>query len=410
MSRTVTSTAVILALLTGLVLGQLGSFVRQPVAFGPAAPSASPRSLAAARAFSDGIDRLMESGDRAVESTLAPGFIERAQDGQPDRTAPAMIDWLLATRATWPHMRVTVVSLDQHDSTIVACLEIDPGAPQAIPGVHLLEVEPRVVTEFLLVEGAMILDRWSADFGLPVATFTLGTASSWNGPSLSVPAIMHLRLEAGQAMQVPLEGPAIVRVDSGTVQLDRAGNDQNGMPHSAMEPIGAGEVRILDTMTPVMAHNLSLDPGELWVFTMNVDADFQWGTHPTTESENAPLQIAAFIPLLNEDPGGAPRRISITRVTLPPGATVNPHGAGIVEEIAVLDGAIKVTVENGRVLRCHHGDNPDTVDDGAIVASGSGISAKGDTSFGYRVSGEHPATLLVVHIDVRPESDGRIAA
>ena len=128
MSRTTASTAVILALLTGIVLGQLGSLATQPGAFRSGAPSTAPRPMEIARSFYDAVNHLLATGDRVLDASLAPGFTEHEPDGQTDRTLSEMIDGLVALRSTWPNLQLTVVSLDQHESMTVARLQIDPGA------------------------------------------------------------------------------------------------------------------------------------------------------------------------------------------------------------------------------------------------------------------------------------------
>ena len=399
MTRTAASIAVVLALLTGLVLGQLGSLATQPAAFRSTTSSTAPGALATARAFYDNLNLLLETGDRAIESSIAPGFIEHVSDGQPDRSLPEMIDWLLATRATWPQMRVTIVSLDQHDSMIVARLEIDPGNPRSIPGVPLPAFEPRLVTEHLRIEGGGITDRWSAVLGLPVSTLALQTELSWNSPALTMPAVVRIALEPGHVMQVPLDGPAILRVESGTVQLSHASHDLDGNEHSAIEPIDAGGGTCAEYRRRIHgAQRLHRTGGSLGFHQQrrhdfSIAGDTRRPSPRTCESTDSfhccdhPLWQVTL------------QQISITRVTLPPGATVVPHEAGVMEAVVVLDGELMVTVERGRALLSPEGATAHLFDDSVAIAAGAGISAKGSTSLGYQVAGSRPATLLVMRID-----------
>jgi hypothetical protein len=411
MSKTTASTACMLALLTGLVIGQLASFASQPAALhAPGSPS-SAHALVTARAFYDGLSQLLQTGGRAIASTAAPGFIEHDPNGQPDRTLPEMIDQLLATRATWPWLRVTVVSLDQSGSMVVARLSIHYGAARSIPGIPLPDVEPATVNDYLHVERAGVTDRWGANLEVPVATLALQTELSWTGASLTTPAIVHLGLEPGRKTQLPLHGPALLWVESGTVQLDRAGSDLDGTGHAAVEPIAAGEARVLQSAAPVVVRNVSSERAELWAFTVDVSAVAPATDGATAESTETTPQIAAYTPLqLSSSMSDHSPRVSITQVTLPPGASVLPHEPGIVEEIVVLDGAIELTVKNGRALFTAENAGAQPIAGTSSISTGAGVSAKGDTSFGYRVSGGRPATLLIVHVDAPTESEGEAPA
>lgn len=399
MSRAAASFAIILTLLTGLVLGQIGSLVRKPAEFHTMGSVPAPDALSTARAFYDGMNALLERGDRDIETTIAPGFVDHARDDPADRTMPEMIDTLLATRATWPHMRVTVGALDQWDSTIVAQLTIEPGAPRSQGGIRLPAMETRTVTEFLRVDGAGIIERWNADLRLPQITYALQTSLAWDGPSLIMPAILQFELQPGDTVQIPLRGSAILRIETGTVLLDRAGNDLDGNWHPAIDPIDAGHGRVLESTDPVFARNFSSKPALFWVFTTHTGTVDGPPAEATVVPGTYAAQISAFIPLLRSDLPGDAQRISIAQITLPPGVRVTPYETGILEEIVVLDGAIDVTVTRGRVLPSIDGTATLPVDDQTTIAAGSGIGVKGATSLGYRVVGDRPATLLIVRLD-----------
>lgn len=397
MSRTTASTAVILALLTGLVLGQLGSLATQPGAFRSGAPSTAPRSMETARSFYDAMSHLLATGDRVLDASLAPGFTEHGPDGQTNRTLPEMIDGLVALRSTWPNLQLTVVSLDQHESMTVARLQIDPGKPRAIPGLPLPAVEPMVVTEHLRIDRSGITDRWSANLGLPMATTMLQTELSWKPPSLSMPAIMRIAIEPGRAAPVPLDGPAILRAETGTVQLSQASNDFSGNGHSSIDPMLPGEMRLLETSEVIEVRNIGDEPAELWVFTGNIGSVSQ--APATVSSEPPVIKLFGFIPLTAANSSNTTQRISIARVTLPPGTDIATHRTGIMEAIAIVDGELDVTVSHGQAVFCTDGASAHLFDGTDTFSAGSGISAKGPTTLSYRVAGSRPVTLFVMRID-----------
>ena len=343
------------------------------------------------------MNRLLETGDRDIESTIAPGFTEHVPDGQADRTLLEMIEWLLVIRATWPELRISVVSLDQHDQMIVARLKVNPGKPQALPGLPLLAaVKPVLVTEYLQIDRTGVTDRWSARMDLPVASLVLQSAFSWVSPGLSLPAIVRMTLDPGRTIAIPIAGPAMLRVESGSVQLSRAGTDLDGLEHSSADPVRDGEVRVLDTTDGVIARNISGETAELWVFASNVQPDLLVTEPLPLPSKDA--RISCFIPLRSSDLPGTTHQFSITRISLPPGTAIAPHTSGGMEAVAVVDGEIEVTVEGGRAVRCAGSDSALPFDELATIGSDAGVSSKGATSIGYRVTGMHPATVIVMRI------------
>jgi hypothetical protein len=96
---------------------------------------------------------------------------------------------------------------------------------------------------------------------------------------------------------------------------------------------------------------------------------------------------------------GVTSQLSAIRLTLPPGAAVDAHAPGRVQEIAVLDGSIDVTVEHGRALECIGDVTTRTFDGTVRIDAGKGVSFKGDTRLSYRATGAQPVTLLVFTID-----------
>lgn len=396
MSKSAASIAVILALLTGLILGQLGSLSTQPGVFRSDQPSVEPQLLATARSFYDDMNLLLETGNRAFESTLAPGFAEHLPGGQADRTLPEMVDRLLATRAIWPNMHVTIVSLDQNDSMTVADLRIDPGVPRPIPGLPLTALEPMAVTEYLRIDRSGITDRWSANLNLPAATTVLQTELSWAPPSMTMPAIARIELEPGRTVEVPLDGPAIFQVESGTVQLSQSSNDLIGNEYSGIEPLRSGDVRVLETTDDVRARNVANEPAELWVFTQNI------GSAPRpiqiVSSDPPVIKLFGFVPLVTSDQPTT-QQISIARITLPPGTEIAPYEIGVMDAIAIVDGELDVTVVHGPAVFCTDGASAHPFDGVATFGAGTGISAKNPATLSYRITGPDPATLLIMRID-----------
>jgi hypothetical protein len=94
-----------------------------------------------------------------------------------------------------------------------------------------------------------------------------------------------------------------------------------------------------------------------------------------------------------------PQRLSILRVTLPPGATIAAPHSGIIEVVAVIDGDLEVTAVHGRALVCLDGSSAHPFDDTVTISAGEGVSANEAASLEYRVSGSQPVTILLMRIE-----------
>jgi quercetin dioxygenase-like cupin family protein len=185
------------------------------------------------------------------------------------------------------------------------------------------------------------------------------------------------------------------------VLLDRAGTDPLGTNRSAREPLQAGDVRILQGAKDhyLTIQNSSGDPAALWVFSTGRSAIGE-SSAPEATPEPGPSALVAFLPVQRPSSTvGEATQLSITRLVLPPGATVPVHELGAIEEIAVLDGALEVTVGAERALLCSDGA-AQPFGGTETVATGEGVSARESTSLGYHVTGLQPATILVMRLQL----------
>ena len=190
---------------------------------------------------------------------------------------------------------------------------------------------------------------------------------------------------------------------TGSVLLDQGGTDSLGTSRSPRDPLEAGDVRILQgAKDRVLAvDNSSADPAAFWVFSTGRSAIGE--SSGPRQPRNRRSALVAFLPVQRPSSlvGGA-TQLSITRLTLPPGATVPVHELGAIQEIAVLDGALEVTVGAERALLCVDGA-AQPFDGTESIAAGEGVSARESTSLGYHVTGLRPATILIMRIQLASE-------
>jgi quercetin dioxygenase-like cupin family protein len=396
MNKLTVAIAVLMALLTGLILSQIGMLAMRPA---PVESRPSAQALTVAQSFYDDLNNVLATGDRSIDSAVTSTFVEHTPEGKAERTLPEMVDHLLAMRATWPQLRLTVVDLEQHDQMVAARLKIDPGQPAAIPGIPLQAATAGEFLEFLQVESGGVTARWES--GTPVATVDLRADLPWDDPSFDLPAIQQIPLGSHASIQLPLDASIVLVGETGSVLLDQGGTDSLGTSRSSREPLQAGEVRILEgAKDRVLAvNNSSADPAAFWVFSTGRSAIGESSGPEATPEPDSPA-LVAFLPVQRPSSlvDGA-TQLSITRLTLPPGATVPVHELGAIEEIAVLDGSIEVTVGEDRALLCSDGA-AQPFDGTEFVAAGEGVSARESTSLGYHVTGLQPATILVMRLQL----------
>jgi hypothetical protein len=243
-SKIAATTAVILALLTGLVLGQFGSVIPRSGTSDSTVSDPSPKALERASAFYAGLNLLIATGDRSVETTVAPGFIDHTMSPQDDRTLQQMIDEWLTVGSTFPHLQVRVLAMEQRDRQIAVLLEVDPGPPSAELGISLAALPPYQALEFLRVEGAGVTERWETSGQLPVVSSGMELDVRWDTRNLVTPAIRQVVLDPGRSTKLLTAGSVILMSESGHVLLDRAGADPDGNMLPVAEPLSAGQARV----------------------------------------------------------------------------------------------------------------------------------------------------------------------
>lgn len=405
MNKSTATIAAVLALLTGFVLGQLTSMVAprsEPVS--SVAP-ASAQDLATARAFYDAMNHYMASGDKKVESMLAYDFVDHTGSLPNDRNATQMLaDWS-ATRAIVPHLQFEIIDVQAAGALVAVRLGVDPGAAYEIPALPVTAPVAGSVNEFLRIEHSVVAERWSDDDRLPGLSLDAHADFDHKGGALTGPAIERLSLAPGQSVALEGRDTAVLRVDSGQLQIEQTGVDARGEGHSSSEPLESGQLRIVDIDDALRLRNQSSEPVEFWAFSLyglypkqpKATADATPVATPVVES--ATLTYMPF-----QLPSSSPDRlrISVVQLSLPSGTVIAPHTPGAVEQIVVLDGALEANVQDGRAL-ISSGDSQMQPFDGAETASaGQGFSASSIATLSYRVSSAQPATLLVMTIGPVP--------
>jgi hypothetical protein len=404
MARNTAITTALLALLTGLVLGQLGPLALSRPQSATFVSTVSAQDLATARSFYDGVNRFLTSDDRAIASMLAFDFVDHTDALPNERNAEQLLAGWTATRSLLPHLRLTVVDVQVVGTVIAVRLEVDPGVVPAFPGIPLAAPAARSVVEFLRIRNSMVAERWSGDDRLPGMAMTLHADFVRKGPNMSGPTIERISLSAGESVAFSGDDTVVLQVTSGTLLLDRAGIDidSRGAVHPSSDPLAAGQIRVVEVKDTLVLRNRTDTATEFLASSL-------YGLYPVTgaPSGNATAVAApavsitalAYMPLLLTDLPGDRLRLTVTEVTLPAGASMAAHTPGLVEEIVVLDGALEATVQTGRALVSAGNGQAQPFDGIETASAGQGFSASSIATLSYRVASAQPAALLIMTIE-----------
>jgi predicted ester cyclase len=410
MTKSTAIVATLLALLTGLVLGQLSSLAVPRLQSASFVSTVSAQDLATARAFYDEMNRFLATGDSGAESLLALDFVDYTGSLPSGRNAEQLMAVWSAIRSFLPDLQLEVVGLQASGAMIAVRLEVHPGTAPNIPGVPVTAPAASSVVEFLRIERAKVAERWSSDDRLPGLAMTLHADFDPTGRSLSGPVIQRLSLPAGQEVALSGDDTVVLRVISGELRFNRAAVDPQRVTHPTSDPIATGQTRIVDVSGTLLVRNLSPTTTEFLAFSL-------YGLYPVeTPLANTATAVAppgvealalalAYLPLRLTGSSLDRLCLSVSEVTLPAGARVVPYTPGVVVEIVVLDGALEVSVQSGRALVSNGDGQMHPFDDVETVSAGQGFSASSIVTLSYRVAGAQPATLLIMTIEPAPSPE-----
>lgn len=400
--------AAILALLTGLVLGQLG-FLAVP---GPqtmsSASSVSAQDLATARSFYDEMNRFLANGEPGIESMLTLDFVDHTGSLPDGRDAEQFMSGWVAIGAFLPQLQLEVVDLQWNDGLVAVRLDVHPGHAAGIAGISLQATVPESAIEFLRIERGKVAERWGGEDRLPGMNMTLIADFNRTGPSLSGPVIQRVSLPEGQEVALSGNDMAVLHVITGELRLDRAATDPQLVVHPISDPVASGETRIVEFADTLLVSNLTHSTAEFFAFSLY--GLFPEEANPADTGTVGALRsievtTLAYLPL---ELTGLSKRLSlsVTQVTLPAGSSMASHTPHVVEEIVVLDGALEASVHSGRALVTLGNGQAQPFDGVETASAGYGFSASSIATLSYRVSSAQPATLLIMTIAPVPSLVG----
>jgi predicted ester cyclase len=413
----------LLAFATGLALLGLAELL-VPSSPGSTAPNAEAVADAATvRRLYAAVDDALATGNLApLESVLAPSFVDHAAaPGQPaDRTG--FEQRLVALRAVFPALRLTVTELVAEGDEAVARVQAQQATPAAFLGIPLPADWPvwGTIDVFRLADG-QVVEHWSGD--VPTASLDAFLPASLTLPP-DAPTLVVTReaiAPGGTGAAPGTIGPTLLWVVAGapTVTLDAvyapraevtrgAGHPDAGTP-TAIAPGATVELAAGDLVRIEDARFTMRNPGATSAVLLTVASD------PRPPFHGAATQGVATA-VLADGRGTAlppdPVVVAVGRVTLAAGAGLPGHrvvGTVLVEVeagtavLTIGGGTAAIRRETGTATVATSGQTTETI---SLGQGEAGLVAQGTTAE-IRNVGESPVTLVVVA--VFPDRSGAAA-
>jgi hypothetical protein len=396
MTRPVTLVALALAFLTAFAVGQVGMLVtNQNVANDPGYAEA-PDTETIVRAFYDGIGSWITSGDRALDLMVTPEFIDHPMGGEPARDRAAFFSNLTSIRDSMPDLHLEITRIEAAGAIVSVDLTGSHGSLASMPG-WSLELPAQVeFHEILRIEGHRIAERWHANDPWPYGFWSVERSLPVGAEQLRQPSIQRFELDPDAGAGLFVSGTVVVLVESGALSVDQSGLDLSGQEQPIPVPIRGGEVRIFEATGILEVRNQSERATRFW--TVSLDQVLPPRLPPGAPASTIPIgirhtaNISVAVPLPRD--GVA---LSLSGITLPSGTEIVIDGSGM-HAVAITSGELQVESDSGEVFYRIDSTRYRAVGGGETATAGQGFAAADDGAATFRVTGDGPATLLLLTI------------
>jgi predicted ester cyclase len=388
----------LLAAITGVALLGAGALVAVPA--GETGSLAAPSGNGSADPdlvgnFYEAVNATVATGDPAsLVDLLAADFADRAAHPGYAPTHAGLVEHLLALRATFPTMWLTVEDLQAQGDWVLARLRVDGAGRGVFFGVSL-SVAPTSwdAIELVRTAGGRIAERRAAG-DWPVLPHLLTQAPLARTPAGAFVRLGRLTFAPGASQpRTAIIGPLLVAVERGTLTAVVEGEavlvhgedaSTNASPTGEVI-VGAGDALLLSSSARYSARNTGTAPAvvlTLALFPWNSGATdaapFFW---PEARLPDVTAQLLAE-GAMTDLPDG-PATIAIGRVSLAVGAELGAVGANEPRLAVVEAGALQVETTAGL---------------GATLSVGQGTLVQPASMPTFRNAGDGPLVVLLVAI------------
>lgn len=400
--------ALVLALLTGLVLGQVLILPQRTL---PTVTARTHTTQVTAAAFYEAVNRYLESGDPGtVTQTLAANFRDHSGAGG-DTGTEGFVRYLSALRTAWPDLRLNADSvISQAD---MAAVEITMTGGTTAIHTPLLDGMPLARgNEQLRIVSGKIAERW-ASAALPPQLEVLSTieADVRSGWSLEC-AMEWLTLEPGTSKTLFEQSHSILIVVSGSIAMRVEQRD-------APDPLLVSKEDVLGQSLIQRGSSIDLDgesviqfPAEEHFRISNtgkepataIVVELQYRLPARTGLESGRGSIDPTISDTRQSPAELlpmtagtkiPWVLSLARVAAAPSDELPVHAVSGLELALVTSGSLDVEGFAGTAFSFGP-DGRTPLAGSRTLTPGTGIAASDEVVLSYRAGAESPAVFWFV--------------
>jgi hypothetical protein len=388
MSRNTIAVALSLALLTGIVVGQLtagGSPTTVP------GPGSSARRLELVRSFYEGMNAYLATGDEGFLHLLRSDFREGGSGSGEPGSITTLLDRLDAMRASSgvPHFTVH----EMNDLGTVVQVRVSTTAPSTLDaaGFAIVSPMPDLGIDFLQVQGNAIASRWSNDVLFPrVDTATASRFDSQVGGIWRV-EISHVSLQPGA--QLPLESDlgTWMIVERGTISIST---------EAGIERLPAGEARPVLSVGQRLAMNYETSIASFWFARVyrSLTADAYTENVGQPEHHGATIQMLTTTVVGGLGPAATQLLGSFALARLSPGTQLEAVEDVQMQHLVVVHGTIDAAIRGGTFMHFDGSGRVITVRDDVSIGTGAALASIEGGPATFRIVGNESATVLLFTI------------
>jgi predicted SnoaL-like aldol condensation-catalyzing enzyme len=410
MRHAVVPFALILALIAGIFVADLGLVVLVP----PGAGDDASANGAVVHRFYAAIDAALSTGDVApLDRVLAANFVDHTPPPgvAPDRSG--LEGYLQVLHATEPDLWLTPVDAVAEDGRVAARVRVEGTSGTPVSGLPPFTGHVWSTVDLFRVASGRIVEHWADEAGRAVVGPLLTVTIHVESPATKFVEVDRLTYPPRTAGWFWASGPTILLVESGNLSIDhdamstdaatvvRTTASSQPVPPGDSATLTAGNAVILGRRSrfrirndaATLAHVLILwagSPGGPRATNGGVGTGQGTLTPPAT-SEVLAGGVPAVLPV-----GRA--TVTIGRIALAPGAALARHRVANAEFAVVESGVVVLTVKDGRAWERETADAPIGPLSGSPMTAGAGVALDAGTTATYRPAGSDPVTVLLIAI------------
>lgn len=405
--------AVVLALLTGLVLGQLDVASRQD--FGSPALVSSANAAPLAVGYYDAINRYLRGGSSGqLETLILPDYTGHPVERERGETRDELLARLDGLKRSFPELqlRAEVISADRH--LVVAHVAVAGTAGGTLAGIPIEVEEAPPAVEVLRFEGDLLVERWSTLHWPATLDVQGSTVYSTAAANPLQPRLERISLEPQAQMELASGTIFLIETETGVVQVQGQARVSTPVVEgldgaTAVHSVGGdpvtlhtGEVGLTGRNGPYIIRALNDEPATfLFLQIENVIrqsdvTSMQSQALPIQRSVNDSVVLASALEIESD---AHPWIVSIGEVTLANGSVLAAHQVDGVEIVVVESGELRTRVgECATQCIATTAGTSRYVTGETVLQTDEGFSTAQGGTVAYEPGASGPVTFLMITI------------